>query len=247
MMPTKHKSKKQAHSSNRLFVSVLCFVAVGLYIMPIFEKVNKIEPLAEPASLTRLEEGHELPVPHDEQFGEYLGSTIATLPPLLFPIKSQSILGVNASDKRIEVDLSTQKAYAFEGNNKVLEFLISSGKWNRTPTGSFTIWSKVRSQKMSGGSKERGTYYYLPNVPYVMFFYNDKVAKHTGFSFHGTYWHSNFGTPMSHGCINMRTEDAQALFNWATPVVTNEKAWSTLSTQTNPGTQVIIYGVAPKV
>ena len=69
---------------------------------------------------------------------------------------------------------------------------------------------------MSGGSKELGTYYYLPNVPYIMFFYNDKVSKSTGYSLHGTYWHNNFGVPMSHGCINMRTGDVAQIYNWAT-------------------------------
>lgn len=98
---------------------------------------------------------------------------------------------------------------------------------------------------MSGGSKALRTYYYLPNVPWVMFFYNDQVAKMRGFSFHGTYWHDNFGTPMSHGCINMRSEEAKMLYDWATPVVTNEKAWSTPANPDNPGTKVIIYGEAP--
>jgi len=70
---------------------------------------------------------------------------------------------------------------------------------------------------MSGGSKELGTYYYLPNVPYILFFYNDKVEKKTGYSIHGTYWHNNFGTPMSHGCINMKTSEAEIIYNWADP------------------------------
>ena len=57
----------------------------------------------------------------------------------------------------------------------------------------------------------------LPNVPYTMYFYK-------GYGIHGTYWHHNFGHPMSHGCVNMRTSDAAWLFNWAsvgTPVVTH--------------------------
>jgi len=78
---------------------------------------------------------------------------------------------------------------------------------------------------MSGGNKELGTYYYLPNVPYILFFYNDKVAKKQGYSLHGTYWHDNFGSPMSHGCINMKTTDVAEIFSWA-----------------NIGTQISIYG-----
>jgi lipoprotein-anchoring transpeptidase ErfK/SrfK len=157
-----------------------------------------------------------------------------------------SVLGIGDSrEKRIEVDLTNQKTYAFEGNTLVYTFTVSTGLWGFTPTGEFTIWTKVRSQLMKGGSKELGTYYYLPNVPYVMFFYNDEIAKMRGFSFHGAYWHNNFGHPMSHGCINMREEDAKLLYEWATPVVTNAKAWSTPSTVENPGTKVIIYGKAP--
>lgn len=161
---------------------------------------------------------------------------------------NNEVLGTNATagDKRIEVDLTNQRVYAYEGNRRINTFIVSTGKWGWTPTGEFTIWTKVRSQTMQGGSKDLGTYYYLPNVQYVMFFYNDKIAKMRGFSFHGTYWHSNFGHPMSHGCINMRTEDAKTLYEWATPVVTNPKAWSTPVTAENPGTRVVIYGVTPK-
>jgi lipoprotein-anchoring transpeptidase ErfK/SrfK len=36
----------------------------------------------------------------------------------------------------------------------------------------------------------------------------------TGVSFHGTYWHDNFGAPMSQGCVNMRIADARWLFRW---------------------------------
>lgn len=99
---------------------------------------------------------------------------------------------------------------------------------------------------MSGGDRSLGTYYYLPNVPYVMFFYNNVTAKMRGFSFHGTYWHENFGHPMSHGCVNMKIADAQTLYEWATPVVTNQKAWSTLADASNEGTRVLIYGETPR-
>jgi hypothetical protein len=139
-------------------------------------------------------------------------------------ITDSKVLGEenNSLPKRIEVDLKRQRLYAYEGDLLRFNFLISSGKWNSTPDGTFKIWAKVRSQKMSGGSKQLGTYYYLPNVPYIMFFYNETTKKSLGYSFHGTYWHNNFGTPMSHGCINMNTSEAKQLFNWAeidTPVV----------------------------
>jgi len=121
----------------------------------------------------------------------------------------------NKSNKKIEVDLSKQKLYGYENGQKIFEFLISSGTWNRTPTGTFKIWIKVKSQKMSGGSRELGTYFYLPNVPYIMYFYNDQTPKQMGYSTHGTYWHNQFGKPMSHGCVNMKTEEAKVLYEWA--------------------------------
>ncbi|MBI5619492.1 L,D-transpeptidase, partial [Candidatus Gottesmanbacteria bacterium] len=84
-----------------------------------------------------------------------------------------------------------------------------------------------------------GPGYYLPDVPYVMYFY-------LGYAIHGTYWHNNFGHPMSHGCVNMRIEDAKTLFEWSSPQVTDTKAWSTNATSENAGTKVVIYGTTPE-
>lgn len=204
------------------------------------------EPLADPVTLSRLVSGTQLSKPMEEAYGDFHG-TLVSAPQLASFRAVQRVLGVTTEpfDKRIEVDLTHQRVYAYEGTRKVYEFIISSGLWGRTPTGEFTIWTKVRSQLMKGGKKELGTYYYLPNVPYVMFFYNADIAKMRGFSFHGTYWHNNFGHPMSHGCVNMKTEDAKTLYEWATPVVTNQTAWSTSATVDNPGTRVVIYGTTP--
>lgn len=131
----------------------------------------------------------------------------------------ENVLGeadsTDPGNKRIEVDLTVQRLYAFEGDKMIYNFLISSGKTGITPNGEFRIWTKIRSAKMSGGSKALGTYYYLPNVPYIMYFYNGSYPKQSGFSLHGTYWHHNFGQPMSHGCVNMKTEEAQQIFSWA--------------------------------
>ncbi len=110
----------------------------------------------------------------------------------------------------IEVDLSAQRLTAWNGGKRVRSFNISTGK-RRTPTirGSFAIQSKFRSARM------RGEGYNVPNVPYVMYFSG-------GYALHGAYWHNNFGTPVSHGCVNMRVSSARWLYNWAgvgTPVV----------------------------
>lgn len=94
---------------------------------------------------------------------------------------------------------------------------------------------------MKGGSREKGTYYDLPNVQWTMFFYNKDIPKSRGYGIHSAYWHNNFGHPMSHGCINMRTEDAKLLYDWASPVSTG---FSTLATPENPGTPITIYGKA---
>ncbi len=154
------------------------------------------------------------------------------------------VLGESNAPKRIEVDLTNQRLYAFEGDRQIYNFLVSTGKWGRTPTGAFQIWSKFRYTKMEGGSKALRTYYYLPNVPYVMFFYNSDVAKYKGFSLHGTYWHKNFGHPMSHGCVNMKTEEVAQLYYWANPDLKGKQ--SIAASSDNPGTNIIIYGDAPK-
>jgi len=128
------------------------------------------------------------------------------------PIK---ILGeTNVSgEKHIYVNLATQTLAAYQGDTLFMKALVSTGKWGRTPTGDFTIWTKFRATRMSGGSGS--DYYNLPNVPYVMFYSGSGIPASSGFSLHGTYWHNNFGHTMSHGCINMRTVDAQKLYHWA--------------------------------
>jgi lipoprotein-anchoring transpeptidase ErfK/SrfK len=110
---------------------------------------------------------------------------------------------VGDDEKWIDVDLSSQMLYAYEGDTIVRSFLVSTGTYlHPTVVGQFAVWTKLRYTDMSGPG------YYLPDVPYTMYFYQ-------GYGIHGTYWHDNFGTPMSHGCVNMRTEEAGWLFNWA--------------------------------
>ncbi len=122
------------------------------------------------------------------------------------------VTGGPAGERWIDVNLSAQRLTAYQGNAPVFSTLISGGL-PRTPTvvGRFKIYSKLTSTRMTGSG------YDLPNVPYAMYFYK-------GYAVHGTYWHNNFGRPMSHGCVNMRTQDAAWLFNWAsigTTVVTH--------------------------
>ena len=91
------------------------------------------------------------------------------------------VLGEVSGEKRIYVDLATQTLSAYQGDTLFMQVLVSIGKWGRTPTGEFTIWEKVRSTKMSGGSG--ATYYYLPNVPFVMFFSNAQISAGRGSPF----------------------------------------------------------------
>jgi lipoprotein-anchoring transpeptidase ErfK/SrfK len=112
--------------------------------------------------------------------------------------------------RRIVIDLSSQRLTAYENGRAVTSFVISSGKASTpTPIGSFRIYARYRSQTMSGPG------YYLPGVPYVQYFAG-------GNAIHGAYWHNMFGTPTSHGCVNLREGDAGWLWSWAsigTPVI----------------------------
>ncbi len=110
---------------------------------------------------------------------------------------------VSGGEHWIDVNLTQQKVYAYEGNTVVNTFIVSTGTWQfPTVTGQYHIYVKLRYTDMAGPG------YYLPNVPYTMYFYE-------GYGLHGTYWHHNFGVPMSHGCVNLATPDAAWLYNWA--------------------------------
>lgn len=115
--------------------------------------------------------------------------------------------GVGPNERWIDVNLTTQRLVAYEGDRAVFDSLVSSGTWmHPTVTGQFRVWLRYTSQTMDG--RRLGYDYYLPNVPYVMYFYRD-------YALHGTYWHNNFGTPMSHGCVNLPTPAAEWIFNWS--------------------------------
>lgn len=204
-------SKKSSRSSNKktvtfyLKVYFLSFL-VGLFVFAVGTFFSKPQlPCAN--SLTcqsdlteKIENG---------AIGIFAGRKVAA--PIInvaYDTTKSVVLGTKdtSEKKHIYVDLSTQTLYAYEGKEKVIQTLIASGRWGKTPTGNFNIWQKLRATRMSGGSGDDA--YDLPNVPYVMYFYHD-------FGLHGAYWHNNFGHTMSHGCVNMRQIDAKALFEWA--------------------------------
>ena len=109
-----------------------------------------------------------------------------------------------------EVDLYEQTFAAYEGDQMVYATLISSGL-NRWPTreGVFQVWDRFREYKMSG-AEGKVDYYFLEDVPYIMYF--DDLQ---GIALHGTYWHDRFGYKHSHGCVNMPILDAEWVFNWS--------------------------------
>ncbi len=214
--------------------SFVAFLSLFTYVRLLPSLFPAIRPI-EPEMLTGVYDTRGVA-------GVYLGQKVVSSEVPLLPLAQ--VLGANNSDKRIEVDLTHQRLYAFEGSSKVYDFPISSGKWFPTPTGTFRIWGKFRYTKMEGGNPLWNTYYYLPNVPFVMFFSNDRVASSRGFSLHGTYWHNNFGHPMSHGCVNLRISDAGTLFYWTSPDVGDKT--TVRADASNQGTEITIYGMAPK-
>jgi lipoprotein-anchoring transpeptidase ErfK/SrfK len=106
---------------------------------------------------------------------------------------------------------------------------LSSTGLPNTPTvlGEYEIYWKLESTLMTGPG------YYLPEVPYTMYFY-------AGYALHGAYWHDNFGQPMSHGCVNLSIDNAKELFEWADPVLP-EGQTQVVSSQTSPGTLVVVH------
>ncbi|MFN8529851.1 MAG: LysM peptidoglycan-binding domain-containing protein [Anaerolineae bacterium] len=144
--------------------------------------------------------GQELTIPITN------AETVSTAGISIVPAAPAPTLSVG---REIIVDLSDQRTYAYENGVLVRNVLVSTGLPN-TPTvlGDFTIQRKYVAQTMTGPG------YYLPDVPYILYFY-------AGYALHGTYWHSNFGHPMSHGCVNLPTPEAEWFYNWAevgTPV-----------------------------
>lgn len=151
----------------------------------------------------RIEEGVELRIPSVTAAEAITDLGILEPPPRPDP---GARIGVG---RELVVVLSEQMAYAYEDGILQNSAVVSTGLPN-TPTvqGDYEIWHKTPEQTMSGPG------YYLPGVKWVMYFYQ-------GYGFHGTYWHNNFGQPMSSGCVNMTDEDAKWFYDFAelgTPV-----------------------------
>jgi hypothetical protein len=137
------------------------------------------------------------------------------------PITPEEIepISPNVDDKRIEVRLHLyeQILSCFEGNSEVYYCRVSTGKAEgATPLSAigspgFQIWRKLHSLHMSGGTNEEG--WDLPGIGWTSLFHGDGIALHS------TWWHNNFGEPMSHGCVNLSPDDAKWIYRWTHPVV----------------------------
>jgi LysM repeat protein len=108
-----------------------------------------------------------------------------------------------ANGRSLLVSVSQQRIYAYQDGQFVHSHLVSTGLPD-TPTvlGDYHVYVKYVADDMQGDD------YFLPQVPYVMYFYQ-------GYGIHGTYWHNAFGRPMSHGCVNLPVHEAEWFFNFA--------------------------------
>lgn len=214
-----------------LIVIILCLLVIAVSIQPIQTALN-MPAYAQglPKAVSALVKASDTPVPSN--------TPTATPSPTPFPTNTQTVVptdtatpapsdtptliptntpapiapleplpislpDVGRNERWIDVDLTNQLTHAYEGDYLINSFVVSTGTWEHpTLTGQFYIYVKYESAPMAGPG------YYLPGVPYIMYYYK-------GYGLHGTYWHNNFGVPMSHGCINLRTPDAEWLYYWA--------------------------------
>jgi len=124
-------------------------------------------------------------------------------------------------DKKIVVQLEKQLVTAYENDKPVFVTPVSTGAifhagTYTTPKGLFTTYYKRPSRHMAAGDLASNGFD-LPGVPWVQY------ITESGISFHGTYWHNDFGRPRSHGCINMSSSTAKWLYLWSSPEVPNKK------------------------
>ncbi len=171
---------------------------------------NELGDIMEPIP-TEMPSATSTPIPSPtntlEPTSTPIPSPTATVAPTAIPteVLPQVSLpeGVEKGENWIDVDLTKQTLTAYQGKNSIKTFVVSTGTWQYpTVTGQYQIYVKYESAPMSGPG------YYLPGVPYIMYFYR-------GYGVHGTYWHDNFGTPMSHGCVNMTIDDSRWMFEFA--------------------------------
>ncbi len=148
------------------------------------------------------------------------------------PITPEEITPISPGvpDKRIEVDLTKQRVVAYEGNRPVFATRTATGYFEGdTPKGEYLVERKQPSRHMA--SNLEGSEFDLPGVPWVCY------ISWTGVSLHGTYWHNNYGTPQSHGCINLSPKAALWIYRWTEPFVPIDKDY----VESDQGTRVVVF------
>ena len=128
---------------------------------------------------------------------------------------------IASTTKVIIIDRSDQTLYALENDTLFMQETISTGlAFTPTPRGTFTVYKKTPTRYMQGPLPGISAKYYdLPGVPWNLYF-----TKQGGV-IHGTYWHDKFGQPWSNGCVNVDTDHAEKLYQWAdlgTPVIVRD-------------------------
>lgn len=142
---------------------------------------------------------------------------------------------IPTADKSIEVHLNRQLILAYEQSRLVFASRVATGgqyragRWT-TPPGQFITFYKRPTRHMAAGDIASNGFD-LPGVPWVLY-----ITK-SGISFHGTYWHNDFGRPHSHGCINLTPQASKWLFRWTSPIVKPGKQFA----YEDYGTQVRIF------
>lgn len=148
---------------------------------------------------------------------------------------------VGENEKWIRVDLTNQTLEAYQGTMPVFVTLVSTGlpesEETVTPVGEFSISFKHVTDDMAGSVGDGEEVYQVADVPWVQY-------VHRNIALHASFWHSKYGHPKSHGCINLSPADARYLFDWTEPSL--PEGWhGAASTDKNPGTKVIIVGKTP--
>jgi lipoprotein-anchoring transpeptidase ErfK/SrfK len=110
----------------------------------------------------------------------------------------------------IAVDTYEQTLGVYQDGRLLFATLVSSGsRYFPTRPGTFKVWARLDSGKMSGAYlADKRDYYFLEDVPWILYYDGDRAL-------HGAYWHDNFGARSSHGCVNMSPRDARWLFGFA--------------------------------
>ena len=145
------------------------------------------------------------------QVGHYPDPNLYISASLVTAVAPLAPAAIRHTDRWVDVNLTQQTVTAYDGDLPVMVDLASTGKpGHETDVGSWRIYWRLPAQDMSGGGKgPSDRFYNLKSVPWVQYFHT------SGEGLHGTYWHDNFGRPMSHGCVNLTDQTALWLYNWA--------------------------------